>query len=228
MHSKRDLIRFLLKDEEAVAKETEKYKALEIREVTMGTVNGISLRLAMYPPDIDRSPYLVQSVRYVDGQISINVDIDTLITSQVCAYKDVWFFKASVAHEIGHIEMGHLNNDQTAHQQNHHDIDFLTYQTDNKNYMQIYCGYVIREEFEADIKAMEYVPVQDIINMHLVPMRGGKQISSFAAKMEKVNRLVHYANMLLNDHKPTKNLKFSINDDFLKQFPYLSQLKNEQ
>jgi hypothetical protein len=179
--------------------------------VSLGKVNNYELLLLLAETGDEFYKQVTSVVKYTDGETAIRVcmkDMELFFTKPK-------IFMAILAHELGHIDSGHFD-----------DGDFKTdiivdYSpipleriTPEQAVKHVIRGYVLSKELQADIKAMEYVPVSDIIEMQLHSIKHDRHCCSTVVLLDKLNRVSIYLD--IDKSNPTiasKEIKLSLIND---------------
>lgn len=135
-------------------------------------------------------------VRFTDGEVAI------VVTSE--DFTHGFSFYAIMAHEVGHMIKGHLYRKEGDFVNLHtEEIKKLVEQDLYDEHVHLTSkavtdGACLIQELEADMEAIKFVGIPDIILMHL---EAASSHVNPLARMEKLNRIKHLYQQLQSNHK---------------------------
>ena len=141
-----------------------------------------------------KTPVVIKST---DGNLYIVIgDLNHIVVSNVMAI---------LAHEVGHILSGHFDTNKESYitaNKDKQDLYLAKYRKDEKEvdykllnraiFFGILKNGMLSHELEADMKALEYVSVKDLIKLHSSYLDEG----TIVTKMEKVNRIAYLSKLI--------------------------------
>lgn len=218
----REFFKFFHKTENSIEEDDKStFKSMPVGEITVTTPKEVvKFPLHVTLEDYATSLNTAWVVRTVDGRTVVIFHLDCFTASVNTPNMNGLF--ATIAHEVGHYLAGHFDNEANKN------LDIKTpeqeffiklYQSNptaetEMRYMRclffaLLKGAVTIAELEADLLALRFVPLAELVHIHTQDFRNEKNPFTVLEKVNRINRL----NRLMQD-RPINTQGYELSIEF--------------
>lgn len=201
----REFFKFFHRSEmDGITSSSDVMNTKEVGEINIITPKGketISLAITDEKRNTQNTAWMIKTI---DGRFIVIFHIDYFIKQLFSHNMDALY--ATVAHEIGHYLCGHFENAPSASLDVKREVqDFFHKQYEHSPtpanevaYMRsvffaLLKGGVVIRELEADMMALKFVPVANLVHIHTQDFDDKVNVFTVVEKVNRIKRLNHYA-----------------------------------